>query len=72
MVELLRTNDAVLLSWSLALLRDGGIEAVVLDTHASIVDGSLGILPRRLMVRTEDSVAARRILDDAEVARQTE
>jgi len=68
-VELLRTNDAVLLSWSLALLRDGGIEGVVLDTHASIADGSLGILPRRLMVRTADSAAARRILDEAGVAR---
>ena len=51
MKELLRTNDAVRLSWLQALLAAAGIEAVVLDTHTSIIEGSIGAIPRRLMVR---------------------
>jgi hypothetical protein len=62
MTELLRTTDAVLLSWLTALLGDAGIDSVVLDTHASIVDGSIGAIPRRLMVLDEDYAAARRLL----------
>ena len=65
MRELLRTTDPVLLSWLTALLRDGGIEAVVLDTHTSILEGSVGALPRRLMVHVDDFFAARRILTAA-------
>ena len=63
--ELIRTNDAVRLSWLVALLAAEGIEAVILDTHTSIVEGSIGALPRRLMVSTKDSYRARRILADA-------
>jgi hypothetical protein len=62
MTELLRTTDPVLLSWLVALLGDAGIDTVVLDTHTSILDGSIGAIPRRLMVLTEDYVAARRLL----------
>ncbi len=65
MVELLRTNDVVMLSWLTALLRDSGIEAVVLDTHMSIFEGSIGAIPRRLMVMGGDLVRARRLLDEA-------
>jgi hypothetical protein len=65
--ELLRTNDAVLLSWVDALLRDAGIAAFVLDGHTSILEGSLGVLPRRLMVDDGDAERARRILRDADV-----
>ncbi|WP_439814627.1 putative signal transducing protein [Zavarzinia sp. CC-PAN008] len=67
MVELLRTNDIVLLSFCEALLRDAGIESVVFDSHTSGVEGSLGILPRRLMVLDEDAVQARAILRQAEL-----
>ncbi len=63
MVELLRTNDIVLLSFLGALLADAGIETVVLDTHTSILEGSIGAIPRRLMVIDDDIVAARRVLD---------
>jgi hypothetical protein len=66
--ELLRTNDVVRLSWLVALLADQGIEAVVLDTHVSIVEGSIGAIPRRLMVREADEALARRILADADAA----
>ena len=65
MRELLRTNDWVRLSWVQALLADAGIESVVLDMHASIVDGSIGALPRRLMVAAPDFVRARALLRDA-------
>ena len=54
MRELLRTNDPVKLSWIQALLADAGIEAVVLDTHTSILEGSIGAIPRRLCVIAED------------------
>ena len=65
MIELLRTNDPVRLSWVLAVLADGGIEAVVLDTHTSIVEGSIGALPRRLMVEDDELDRAHRLLSDA-------
>ena len=68
MVELLRTNNAVLISWSTALLRDAGIEPIVLDAHMSVLEGSIGVLPRRLMVADGDEAHARRILGEAGIA----
>ena len=65
MKELLRTNDIVKLSWLEALLADAGIETLVLDLHTSVLEGSLGILPRRLMVIDDDLVRAQRVLRDA-------
>ena len=65
MKELLRTNDPVKISWVTALLADSDIEALVLDGHTSIVEGSIGAIPRRIMVIDEDFAAARRLLDDA-------
>ncbi len=59
---LLRTNDLVVLSKAQALLAGVGIGAVVLDAHMSVLDGSIGALPRRLMVADEDWAAARRLL----------
>lgn len=60
MIELLRTNDLVHLSFLGAVLRDGSIEPIVLDQHMSVLEGSAAAIPRRLMVSDED--AARRIL----------
>jgi hypothetical protein len=65
MREVLRSNDAVRLSWLVALLADAGIAAVVFDTHMSIVEGSVGALQRRLMVDEDDHAAALRVLRDA-------
>ena len=67
MKELLRSNDAVKLSFLTALLSDSRIDSVILDTHASIMEGSLGILPRRLMVLDEDYDRALRLLEEAEI-----
>ena len=73
MREVLKTNDAVLLDFAQVLLRDAGIDNVVFDSHMSIMDGSLGILPRRLMVGEEQFDRAKAILDAAlsDSARQT-
>lgn len=65
MKELLRTNDVVLLSFLETRLRQAGIDPIVLDTNASIVEGSIGILPRRLMVIDEDFEPARRVVEAA-------
>ena len=65
MVELLRTNDPVRISWITALLADARIGTVVLDTHTSIAEGSLGVLPCRMMVDDDDIARARRVLDEA-------
>ena len=65
MKELVRSNEPVFVSWIVAALADAGIEALVFDMHTSIVEGSIGILPRRIMVLDEDYDEARTILDDA-------
>ncbi len=62
MIELLRTNDVVRLSWLTALLADAGIETIILDGHASLMEGSIGAIQRRLMVEAGDLTAARGIL----------
>lgn len=67
MVELLRTNDPVLLSYAAALLSDIEVESIVLDSHTSVIEGSIGALPRRLMVRDEDEAIARQRLREAEL-----
>jgi hypothetical protein len=63
MRELTRSTDPVFLSWLIAALRESGIEPLVLDTHMSIVEGSIGILPRRVMVVDDDFDDARAVLD---------
>jgi Putative prokaryotic signal transducing protein len=62
MKELLRTNDPVRLSWLQVLLRDSGIDSLVLDHHTSLVEGSVGAIPRRLMVAERDWQRARALL----------
>lgn len=65
MREILRTNNPVLLSFVEVLLRDAGLEQMVADLNMSVLEGSIGILPRRILVRTEDWTRARRVLDEA-------
>lgn len=66
MKELLRTNNFVYLSYAQAILQDAGIESLVFDSHMSVMEGSLGVLPRRLMVADFDLARAKRLLDEAE------
>jgi hypothetical protein len=60
----LKTNNPVQLSYAEALLKDAGIQSFRLDEQASSTDGSLGILPRRLMVADEDLARAEGLLKD--------
>jgi hypothetical protein len=62
---LVTSNDPVRLSFLTALLADAGIAAFVLDAHTAAVEGSIGAIPRRLMVADEDERRARRVLRDA-------
>ena len=59
------TNDPVRISFLLALLADAGIEARVLDAHASSIEGSIGAIPRRLVVLSDDAQQALRVLREA-------
>ncbi len=65
MRELVRTNDLVLISAIEALLNGANIEHVVLDQNMSVLEGSLGMLPRRILVGEDQVGRARRLLQDA-------
>jgi hypothetical protein len=68
--ELVRTNDAVLVSAVGALLDGAGIPYFVLDQNMSVLEGSIGILGRRVMVEEDDVRAARSVLSDAGLGRE--
>lgn len=65
MRELVRTNDPVLVTVIEALLNGAKIPHVVLDRNMSVLEGSIGILPRRILVAEEHAADARKLLDDA-------
>ncbi|MEJ6781180.1 putative signal transducing protein [Aminobacter sp. Piv2-1] len=65
MIELIRTNDAVILSFVQSLLRDAGIGCFIADQNMSVLDGSIGILPRRILIDEDDADEARQLLKDA-------
>ena len=65
MVELMSSNDPVLLSYVRALLQSEHIRYVGLDEHMSMMEGSISAIPRRVMVDDGDLVKARRLLTDA-------
>ena len=65
MQELVRTNDAVLVSAVVALLDGAGIRHMVLDQNMSVLEGSVGVLPRRILVAKGQVLTARQILEDA-------
>jgi hypothetical protein len=59
------SNDPVRLSFLAALLADAGIRVVVLDQHASVMEGSVSAIQRRLVVSADDEHRALRLLADA-------
>ncbi len=65
MKELIRTNDAVVLSFAESLMKDAGIGYFIADQGMSILEGSLGLLPRRFLVNEDDEEDARLLLIDA-------
>jgi hypothetical protein len=65
MREIVRTNDAVLVSAIGALLDGANIQYLVLDQNMSVLEGSLGVLPRRILVADGHELRARQLLEDA-------
>ena len=65
MVELVRSNDLVYLSWVEATLAAAGIESLLTDQHTSVLEGSIGAIPRRILVDDDDIGRARHILEQA-------
>ena len=65
MRAVLKSLDPVVLGYAANVLSQEGIQSVVFDTHASVMDGSMGFLPRRLMVLDEDFDRAYRLLSEA-------
>ena len=65
MRELVRTNDAVLISAIEALLKAARIHHIVVDQNMSVLEGSIGVFPRRILVDADEAAAARRLLTEA-------
>ncbi|EAU43183.1 hypothetical protein FP2506_10076 [Fulvimarina pelagi HTCC2506] len=70
MKELMRSNDAVLISFVDALLKEAQIPHFVADQHMSILDGSIGALPRRIMVESDEIEKARRLMRDSDLGHE--
>jgi Putative prokaryotic signal transducing protein len=68
--ELVRTNDMVLVSAVVALLEGAGIRPMVFDQNMSVLEGSLGVLPRRILVAEAYELTARQILEDAGLGKE--
>lgn len=71
MEELLRSNDPVYLSFVRHVLAEEGIEHLVLDEHMSALEGSIGILPRRILVARDDLAQAKLSLGNATLTTPT-
>ena len=67
MKELLRTNDPTAIAFAKALLEGEDIDCFEMDVHMSVLEGSIGILPRRLMVRSQDHFRASVVLRDNDI-----
>lgn len=65
MIEIVRTNDAVLITAIEATLKSANIHCMVADQYMSVMEGSLGFLPRRVLVPNDDETRARQLLLDA-------
>ena len=68
MVEILRTNDLVVISVIESLLKAANVRFFVADQHMAAVEGSLGFLPRRVLVDAREESRARRLIADAGLA----
>ena len=67
MKELLRTTDPTIIAFASALLQGEDIDCFPMDVHMSVLEGSIGVLPRRIMVRTQDHFRASAVLRDNDV-----
>jgi hypothetical protein len=67
MKELLRSTDPTVIAYATALLKGEDIECFQMDVHMSVLEGSIGILPRRLMVADRDHFMAEAIMRDNDI-----
>lgn len=67
MKELLRTTDPTVIAFAQALLQGEGINSFPMDVHMSILEGGIGIFPRRLMVADADHFIARKVMEDNDI-----
>ncbi len=67
MKELLRSTDPTILAFASALLEGEDIDCFEMDVNMSILEGGIGIFPRRLMVRADDLLRAERVMRDNEI-----
>jgi hypothetical protein len=65
MIELMATNNIVTISYVESLLKDAEIDFLVLDQNMSILEGSLGIIPKRIMVTEASLLSAKQLMQDA-------
>ena len=65
MIELVRSNDTVFLSWLTMRLEQEDVDAVVFDGHTAVADGSIPAIQRRVMVSDDDIGRARMVLHEA-------
>ncbi len=70
MIELVRTNDLVLISFVESVLTQGGVRFFVADNHMSAVEGSLGFLPRRILIDADQRERARQLLREVGLSRE--
>ena len=68
MVEIIRTNDLVLIGFVQFLLEQAEVPVLVADGHMSVLEGSIGAFPRRVLVPEDYGSQARRLLSDAGLA----
>ncbi len=68
MIELLRSDDQVLISFAASVLHDAGIEHSVADAHMSVIDGSIGAVTNRILVPQDRYDDAHRLLSEAGVS----
>lgn len=67
MKELLRSTDPTVMAFASALLQGEDIDCFQVDVNMSVLEGGIGIFPRRLMVRSDDHAAATRVLTDNDI-----
>lgn len=67
MKELLRSTDPTIIAFATALLQGEDIACFEMDVNMSVLEGGIGIFPRRLMVRTDDHAAAMRVMTDNDI-----
>lgn len=68
MREILRSNDAVLINFVVVLLRDAGLAPQLVDEHVSAVEGSIGAMPRRVLVTADELAQAKRVMHEADLS----